>query len=142
MTAVFGSGNQEHVRLLDLLEAADRRAVEAGAFLEAVQGQLVRGHRVVLHRAGQVGEPKIDDLDALGLDQAQDLFRRALGECHLTSYLRRGGSARCRRLQVLQTEPARHVAAVVLRVSCELCGTPAGPGTAGLAGSYSDLSMT
>ena len=77
--------HQEHVGLLDLLEAPDRRAVEPGALLEAVQRQLVRRHRVVLHQAGQVGEAEIDDLDALGLDQAQDLFRRALGKCHLTS---------------------------------------------------------
>ena len=78
-------GDQEHVGLLDLLEAPDRRAVESRTLLEAVQGQLVRRHRVVLHQAGQVREAKIDDLDALGLNQAQDLFRRALGECHLTS---------------------------------------------------------
>ena len=82
---MFGIRHQQHVGLLDLLEAPDRRAVEPGTLLEAVQRQLVRRHRVVLHQAGQVGEAKVDDLDALGLDQAQDLFRRALGKCHLTS---------------------------------------------------------
>ncbi len=34
-------GHEEHVRLLDLLEAADRRAVEAEAILEGALGQLV-----------------------------------------------------------------------------------------------------
>ena len=81
-----GIRHQQHVGLLDLLEAADRRAVEPGTLLEALQGELVRRQRVVLHQAGQVGEAKIDDLDAFGLDQAQDLFRRALGESHLTSW--------------------------------------------------------
>ena len=34
-------GHEEHVRLLDLLEATDRRAVEAEAILEGTLGQLV-----------------------------------------------------------------------------------------------------
>ena len=41
MTAVSGSGIEEHVRLLDLLEPTDRRAVEPEPVLEDTLGQLV-----------------------------------------------------------------------------------------------------
>ena len=68
-------GDQEHVGLLDLLEAADRRAVEAVPVVEAVFGQLVNRHREVLHDAGQVAEAQVDEgsVDALG--EVQDLLR-------------------------------------------------------------------
>src|SRR5262249_2353356 len=60
-----GVGDQEHVRLLDLLEAADRRAVEAEAVLEHVLAQLVRGDREVLHQPREVAEADVDDVDLL-----------------------------------------------------------------------------
>jgi len=64
---------QEHVRLLDLLEAPDRRPVEAETVDKTVLGELVRGHREVLHEAGKVTEAKVDDLDSLVLHQSDDL---------------------------------------------------------------------
>ncbi len=64
-------GHEDHVGLLDLLEAPDRRAVEPESLLEAVGAQLVRRHREVLHQARQVTEPEIDDLDALVPGQAR-----------------------------------------------------------------------
>jgi len=70
-----GVGDQEHVRLLDLLEAPNRGAIEAVAVLEAIGRQLVGGHGEVLHEAGEVTEAEVDDLDALVLGQAQDLGR-------------------------------------------------------------------
>ena len=70
-----GVGHEEHVRLLDLLEAPDRRPVEPEALLEDVLGERVGGDREVLHEAGQVDEPDVDDLDALVLHQAEH-FRR------------------------------------------------------------------
>ena len=71
-------GHEEHVRLLDLLEAADRRAVEAVALLEAVLGELVRRRREVLHQPRQIAEAEVDDLDALVLHESQHLGRTAL----------------------------------------------------------------
>ena len=70
-----GVGHEQHVGLLDLLESPDRRPVEPEALFEDVLGQLVGGHRKVLHEPGQVDEPDIDDLDALVLHQAEH-FRR------------------------------------------------------------------
>ena len=63
-----GIGDQEHVRLLDLLEPADRRAVEAQAVLEDVLGELVRRDREVLHEPRQVAEADVDDVDLLVLE--------------------------------------------------------------------------
>ena len=72
-----GVGHEEHVRLLDLLEAPDRRAVEAEAVLERPCGQLVGRNGKVLHKPRQVAEAEVDDLDPLLLDQRQDLLGRA-----------------------------------------------------------------
>ena len=71
--------DQQHVGFLDLLEPADRRAVEAEAVLEDVLAQLVRGNREVLHEAGKVAEPDVDDLDAFVREQLEDVAR----SCHL-----------------------------------------------------------
>ena len=62
-----GVGHEQHVRLLDLLEPPDRGSVEPEALLEDVLGQLVGGDREMLHEAGEVDEPDVDDLDALVL---------------------------------------------------------------------------
>ena len=67
-----GVREQEHVRLLDLLEPADGGAVEAEAVHEGVLGQLVGRHREVLHQAGEVAESDVDDLDSLVLHQLDD----------------------------------------------------------------------
>ena len=69
---------KNHVRFVDLLEAADGRAVEAESLAEAVLGQSVSGDREVLHEAGQVAEPEVDDLDPLVLHETDDLRRTAL----------------------------------------------------------------
>ena len=70
--------DQEHVRLLDLLETADRRTVESETVLEHVLGELVRRNREVLHQSRQVAEPNVDDLDVAVLDELQYVARRAL----------------------------------------------------------------
>jgi hypothetical protein len=70
--------DQEHVRLLDLLEPADRRPVETETLLEDVGRQLVRRDREVLHEARQVAEPDVDDLDARVGNQLEDVVRAAL----------------------------------------------------------------
>ena len=59
-----GVGNQQHVRLVDLLKAADRGAVETEAGLEVAGVQRADRQRHVLPRAGQVDELQIDHLDA------------------------------------------------------------------------------
>ena len=66
-------GQQGHVRLVDLLEAADRRAVEGQAVLEHLGPERAGRNGEVLHGAGQVAEPDVDDLDALVLDVGQHL---------------------------------------------------------------------
>ena len=57
--------NQDHVRLLDLLEAADRRAVETEALLEGILGNLFERDREVLHQSGKVREPDVEELGAV-----------------------------------------------------------------------------
>ena len=84
-----GIGDQEHVRLLDLLEAADRRAVEAEAVLEDVLGQLVGRDREVLHEPGQVAEADVDDVDALVREHASG---RHWESPRLTAFLGDDGS--------------------------------------------------
>ncbi len=76
---------QEHVRLLDLLEAPDRGAVEAVALGEAVLGQGVGGNGEVLHEPRKIAEAEVDDLDALALDEGQDLGGGALLQLDLPS---------------------------------------------------------
>ena len=81
-----GVRDQEHVRLLDLLEPSDRRTVEPVAVLEAVFRQLMDRHREVLHDARKVTEAQIDKLDPAALGEIEDLFRRAA--LHWNSILR------------------------------------------------------
>ncbi len=73
-----GIRDQEHVGLLDLLETADRRPVEAVPVLERLLGQLVGRDREVLHEPGEVAETEVDNLDALLLNQPNDVARGAL----------------------------------------------------------------
>src|ERR1019366_8515030 len=58
-----GIREQEHVALVDLLEAADARTVEPDAFREERLGQLADGDAEVLPAAEQIGETQVDDLD-------------------------------------------------------------------------------
>ena len=76
-------GDELHVGLVDRLEAADRRAVEHLAVGEEVDVDRLRGHVEVLHDAGQVAEPDVDELDVLVLDVREDL----LGEVELLETL-------------------------------------------------------
>ncbi len=69
-------GDQEHVRLVDRLEAPDRGAVEAEPLLEDVLVQLGHRDREVLPEARQVDEAEIDDLGALLLGQLERVLRR------------------------------------------------------------------
>jgi hypothetical protein len=69
-------GDQDHVRLLDLLEPADRGTVEAVALLEPLLGQLVGRDREVLHQPGQVGEAEVHDLDLGVPDQVENVSDR------------------------------------------------------------------
>ena len=58
--------HQQHVRLVDLFEAADRRPVEWDAVLEGVGLQDVGRDGEMLPDTGQVGEAKINHLDIGG----------------------------------------------------------------------------
>ena len=69
-----GVRHQEHVGLLDLLEAADGRAVEADPVLEDASVELRDGDREVLHQARQVAEAEVDDLRPALLQHGQDVL--------------------------------------------------------------------
>ena len=61
-------GDEHHVRLVDGLEAADRRTVERLAVGEEVLVERLGRDVEVLHDTGQVAEADVDELDALVLD--------------------------------------------------------------------------
>jgi hypothetical protein len=68
-----GVGQQQHVRLVDRLETADRGPVEAQSVGEGVlaEGRCRDGE--VLHDAGQVAETHVDVLDVVVTDVGRDL---------------------------------------------------------------------
>ena len=68
-----GVRQQDHVRLLDLLEPTDGGSVEAEPVHEGVFGQLMGRHGEVLHQAGEVAESDVDDLHSLVLHQLDDI---------------------------------------------------------------------
>src|SRR6185312_1202951 len=69
--------DRDHVRLLDRVEARDRRAVEAHAVVERVF-ELADRDREALQVALDVREPEEDEVDALLLDPREDLLARRL----------------------------------------------------------------
>ena len=71
----LGVGHQQHVAFVDRSPAANRRAVEAEAFLEGVLVQLGDGIRNVLGEARQIGETQVDLLGSLFLGVSEYLFR-------------------------------------------------------------------
>jgi hypothetical protein len=70
-----GVGNEQHVRLVDRLEASNGRAVEPEAVMEDALAQLGNRDRKVLPEAGEIDEAQIDDLDALLLGHLQYVLR-------------------------------------------------------------------
>jgi hypothetical protein len=79
-------GHEQHVRLADLLEAADRRAVEPDPAGQEVLLELTRGDREVLPRARQVGELQVDERHPVLAGEGDDLLRarrlaRPQGRC-------------------------------------------------------------
>ena len=82
---------------MDVLEAADARAIEPDSALEQSAGQLADRDRKVLPGTNQVHEFEVDDLDALLVRQVDDgvrvrlyLFSRpdTLVNCHMVWSLR------------------------------------------------------
>src|SRR5699024_9377938 len=65
--------DQLHVRLVDGLETADRGAVEELAGLDRLFVEGARGNVEVLHQAGKIAEPDVDELAILLLDVLPDL---------------------------------------------------------------------
>ena len=72
-----GVREQQHVRLVDGLEAADAGAVEPDAVLEQPGVELVGGDGEMLPQPGHVGEPQVHDLRAVLLGKVDHLSR-----CH------------------------------------------------------------
>ncbi len=73
-------GQQHHVRLVDGLEAAHRRAVERQSVLEHALVERRSRDREVLDDTGQVAEPDVDVLDVLVLDLLDDVVGGLI--CH------------------------------------------------------------
>ena len=67
-------GQQEHVRLVDLLEATDGRPVEHQPVREDALAEVRRREGEVLHHPREVTEPDVDELDVVLLDVAEDLI--------------------------------------------------------------------
>ena len=61
--------HQQHVALVDVLEAANARPVEPDAFAEGVRAEFPGRDREVLPEAGEVHEFQVNDLDPLVLDE-------------------------------------------------------------------------
>ena len=74
----IGVGDEQHVALVDRLEAANARAVESKTLAETVLFQLSQREAEVLPRTRQVDEADVDDLDALCLRAFDDLTRACL----------------------------------------------------------------
>ncbi len=80
-------GDEEHVALIDGLEAADAGPVESEAAGEAVLLELAERQAEVLPCPREVDEPDVDDLDALSLRALDHLARAGLAayfrlDCH------------------------------------------------------------
>src|SRR5699024_6213127 len=73
-------GQEHHVRLVDRLEPTDRGTVEREPLLDHVLIEGRCGDREVLLGPRHVGEPDVDVLDVLVLDELDDFARG--GECH------------------------------------------------------------
>ena len=67
--------HHEHVRGVDRLPAADRRAVEAESFLEHFLGQLTGRNREVLPESQQVEELQVRGLDLVVLRELEHVLR-------------------------------------------------------------------
>lgn len=65
----------QHVGLVDLLEAADRRSVKADAGLEQLIVDFGQRDREMLPQAGEIREPEVHHLDGALLDQFDHLAR-------------------------------------------------------------------
>src|SRR5207302_10108441 len=70
-------GNRDHVRLLDRVEAGDRRAVEAHPVVERAL-DLTRGDREALQMPLDVREPQQDELHRFLLQPLQNALARLL----------------------------------------------------------------
>src|SRR6516165_6464544 len=107
----FRIRDQQHVRLVDGLESADARSVEADTVLENVFAELVGGDGEMLPQSGHIAELKIDDLDLIVLCKFHNIagsfdghgyFLREGEERHITpglSFWIRNGplDAQCRK---------------------------------------------
>ena len=81
--------HQQHVGVLDLLEAAQRGSVEAQPLLHKLRGEAVRGDRELLPAAEQVGDAELHAAHAARLHQLLDLV-----VAHARSLSRPGGRRR------------------------------------------------
>ena len=68
-----GIREQEHVRLVDRLESADRRTVERQAVFESGSAEIRHRKREVLHDARQIAEAGVDEFDFVIADIPQNL---------------------------------------------------------------------
>ena len=90
---------EQHVGGLDLLEAADRGAVEAQALVDRIGLEGGGREGGVLPDPGQVGEAQVDDLDAVVPDRLHDLGGRRASQHHGLISFRAWRRPRSRRAQ-------------------------------------------
>jgi hypothetical protein len=89
-----GIGHEQHVRLVDLLEAPDRGPVEADALGEGVGVEALERHAHVLPRSGQVGELEVDHPRSVPLGEREHVARRRAAVAHERAHVERVGRLR------------------------------------------------
>ncbi len=88
--------HEQHVRFLDLLEAADRGSVEAESLGDRLLIERARGKGGMLPHPGHIREAQIDDLDFMLPDRPHDVGRCLAVELHGGSLLTTGRRASSR----------------------------------------------
>src|SRR5207244_5865677 len=66
-------GEQEHVALVEPLEAADARAVESDTLSEGILVEFIPGYRKMLPLAQHVAKAKIDHVDLMRRNCLEDI---------------------------------------------------------------------
>src|SRR4029079_12237431 len=95
--------NGQHVRRVDRLPAAERRAVEAGAFFEQLFAELTGRNREVLPRAEQIAELEVDRLDLVVLGELENVLWCLC--CHASPSSGPGSAARAHRWNQMAALP-------------------------------------
>ena len=83
-------GQEQHVGLVDRLEPANGRAVEGQPVIEHALVEERNRNREVLHDAGQVTEPDVDELNVFVFGEFEDVVGRLFRHRRLLCLVIRG----------------------------------------------------